>query len=64
MQAAVVPVLLATANVSGLEWNKVDGSALVAAQNTATLQVTFLRQRFLPARVLSVLANVCPVSTA
>ena len=43
MQAAVVPVLLSTANVSGLEWNKVDGSALVAAQNTATLQVNPLR---------------------
>ncbi len=38
-----MPVLLSTANVSGLEWAKVDGSALVAAQNTATLQVALLR---------------------
>ena len=53
VQAAVVPVLLSTANVSGLEWNMVDGSALVAAQNTATLQVNLFKQYLQPARVLS-----------
>ena len=42
LQAAVVPVLVSTANVSGLEWAKVDGSALVVAQKTATLQVALL----------------------
>lgn len=34
-----MPVLVSVANVSGLEWNQVDGSALIAAQKTATLQV-------------------------
>lgn len=38
MQAAVVPLLVSTANVSGIQWDMVDGSALTA-QKTAALQV-------------------------
>ena len=38
MQAAVVPLLLSTANVSGLYWDMVDGSAL-ATPKTASFQV-------------------------
>ena len=45
LQAAVVPVLLSTANVSGIEWDAVDGSVLT--QKTATLQVGPPRQCYL-----------------
>ena len=38
VQAAVVPLLVSTANVSGIQWDMVDGSALTA-QKTAALQV-------------------------
>ena len=38
MQAAVVPLLVSTANVSGIQWDMVDGSALTA-QKSAALQV-------------------------
>jgi len=41
----VVPLLLSTANVSGIEWDKVDGSSL-ATQKTASFQVSLSGQGY------------------
>lgn len=42
----MVPLLLSTANVSGIEWDKVDGSSL-ATQKTASFQVSLFDQGYL-----------------